>query len=62
MLLWDLAEPGAPRRAAVLAGHRGPVRAVTFSPDGTLLATGSQDRTVILWDLADPTRPGRRRR
>ncbi|WP_462187353.1 WD40 repeat domain-containing protein [Frankia sp. CcWB2] len=35
---------------------------MTFSPDGTLLATGSQDRTVILWDLADPTRPGRRRR
>jgi WD40 repeat protein len=29
--------------------HEGPVRALAFSPDGQLLATGSQDRMVKLW-------------
>jgi len=26
---------------------------LTFSPDGTLLATGSRDRTVRLWEVSD---------
>jgi WD40 repeat protein len=32
-------------------GHRGPVTTQRFSSDGNFLATGSQDTSVLLWDL-----------
>ena len=34
-----------------LVGHTGLLTAVAFSPNGTLLATGSADSTVRFWDL-----------
>jgi len=40
-----------------LTGHSGSVESVAFTPDGPTLATGSDDTTVILWDLTDPSRP-----
>ncbi len=35
-----------------LSGHAGPVRAVAYSRDGNLLASGSADKTVKIWDVA----------
>ena len=38
-------------RMAVLSGHTGMVRCVTFSSDGGSLASGAWDNTVKLWDM-----------
>lgn len=37
-------------RRQLLEGHTDRVRAVALSPDGSLLATASYDRQVLLWD------------
>jgi cytochrome c len=49
-------QPGTPSPSTVLAGHHAPVVALAVSPDGTLLASASWDRTARLWSLADPAR------
>src|SRR5205809_1111626 len=36
-----------------LMGHTWPIVAVTCSPDGQLLATGSDDQTARLWRMSD---------
>ncbi|EFC83277.1 WD-40 repeat protein [Parafrankia sp. EUN1f] len=43
--------------SSLLTGDTGQVSMVGFGPDGRLLATGSSDGTVRLWDISDPTHP-----
>ena len=43
------------RKVAVLYGHRDRVLYMAINSDRTLLATGSSDHTIKIWDLVDET-------
>jgi len=42
----------------LLEGHTDWVQCVTFSPDGSILASGSEDKTICLWDVAEQRQVG----
>ena len=46
--LWD-ARTGEPKRT--FTGHTDSVSSLSFSPDGSTLASGSDDKTIRLWDV-----------
>ena len=49
--LWEV----SPQYIATLEGHTDQIRSLAYSPDGTLLASGSWDRKIKLWDVATRT-------
>ncbi|MFQ5425201.1 MAG: hypothetical protein ACE5F9_14645, partial [Phycisphaerae bacterium] len=59
--LWDLSDieklaaTDQPRPLAAWTGHARYLMSLAFSPDGTLLASGSPDHTARLWELDDKT-------
>jgi WD40 repeat protein len=56
VLLWDLARHR--QRMRPLLGHSDEVKALSFSPDGQLLATASVNQTIMLWNAETGDRIG----
>jgi WD40 repeat protein len=46
-----------PLSDATFTGHADTVWSVGFAPNGRLLATGGDDRTILLWDVTNPAHP-----
>ena len=46
--LWEIATG---ENIATFWGHTTDIQSLAFSPDGTLLASGSYDGTILLWDM-----------
>jgi len=38
---------------SIFSGHRGPIYSVAYSPDGSEIATASNDKRVLLWNPTD---------
>jgi WD40 repeat protein len=49
ILLWDTATG---RTRSILRGHRSPVAAVAFSPDGATLGSAGWNTEILLWDVS----------
>ena len=46
--LWNVASG---ENIATFRGHPTDIQSLAFSPDGTILASGGYDGSILLWDL-----------
>jgi WD40 repeat protein len=53
--LWDVANTAL--LADLRSRHTGLVKTIAVSHDGALLASGSFDTTIMLWNISDPSKP-----
>lgn len=53
--LWT---PDSGKKLAEFRGHRDFVRCLAFSPDGRRLVSGSQDTTILVWDVESAIKEG----
>ena len=51
--IWDMTGTAAPTLVSTLQGHTDSILAIAFSPDGATIASGSYDRLIKLWTVAD---------
>lgn len=60
--LWDVSDRSNPVKLSAFGstkdtGHQNQVKAVAFSPNGDILASGGFDQRIILWDISKPESP-----
>jgi WD40 repeat protein len=48
---WKLAEGREATVTCRLQGHTGDVNSISTSPCGTMMASGGNDKTVVIWEL-----------
>lgn len=51
--LWNQPEPGKPEPLIQLMQHTDTINSLAFNPDGSLLASGSKDNSIIVWDISN---------
>ena len=57
LVLYDLRSHRLVKRT--LTGHRKNISSIAFSGDGTVVAAGAEDQTIILWDVQSQRPIGR---
>lgn len=54
-VIWHRDDSSGWQAVRSLRGHSGAIQALSLSPDGRWIATGSEDQTIRVWDSSDGT-------